>query len=115
MVDARRGRPARSAPLLAGGEALSPAHVRRALERLPRTRSLNGYGPTEVIVLHHHAPFERARARGRAAVPIGRPIDGARVYVLDARRSQPVPRGACGELFAAGDGLARGYLERRAA
>jgi non-ribosomal peptide synthetase component F len=46
-----------------------------------------------------------------ASVPLGRPIDNTRIYVLDDRL-EPVADGEPGELFVAGDGLAQGYWDR---
>ena len=48
---------------------------------------------------------------GRADLPIGRPLDNARVYLLDGR-GQPVPVGLPGELYIGGPGVSRGYLEQ---
>jgi amino acid adenylation domain-containing protein len=96
--------------LLAGGDVLSPAAVNRVLAELPGCRMINGYGPTEntTFTCCHTvlAPIPEG-----ATVPLGRPIRGTRVHVLD-RWLQPVPTGVPGELCAGGDGLARGYLGR---
>jgi amino acid adenylation domain-containing protein/thioester reductase-like protein len=96
--------------LLIGGESLSVRHVRRALERLPATRIINGYGPTEgtTFTCCHAVPGELEAA---TTIPIGVPISNTRVYVLD-RNQQPVPIGVTGELYVGGAGLARGYLSR---
>ncbi|TSC26813.1 amino acid adenylation domain-containing protein, partial [Corallococcus sp. Z5C101001] len=96
--------------LLAGGDVLSPAHVLRVMEQLPGCRVINGYGPTENTTFTACYPVEGAGALG-ISVPIGRPINGTRVYVLNASL-EPVPLGAPGELFAGGDGLAHGYLNQ---
>ena len=110
MVDERVEalRPLRQ--LLAGGDVLDPAHVRRALAALPDLRIVNGYGPTENTTFTACHAMTVANPPG-ATVPIGRPIAGTRVYVLDADQ-RPVPEGVWGELFAGGDGVARGYLGR---
>ncbi len=92
--------------LLLGGEAL-PAALAGQLRRALPARILNLYGPTETTVWS--ASHEVADAEG--PVPIGRPIAGTRVYVLDARM-QPVPPGVAGELLIGGAGVARGYLGR---
>ena len=97
--------------LLAGGDVLSPGHVRRALEGLPGCRVINGYGPTESTTFACCHPMEDASRVPGHGVPIGRPISNTRVYVLDSGL-RPAPVGVPGELFIAGDGLARGYLNR---
>ncbi|MEV4112473.1 condensation domain-containing protein [Nonomuraea sp. NPDC049695] len=91
--------------LIVGGEAPSPEHVRRALERCPGLRLSNGYGPVEGMIFMTTHPI----ASVDGPVPIGTPLAGKRVYVLD-ERLRPVPDGEVGELYAAGDGLALGYL-----
>ncbi|WP_370739820.1 amino acid adenylation domain-containing protein, partial [Streptomyces sp. EN23] len=75
----------------------------------PEREFWNGYGPTETtvaITLMHCLPPSHGQAP-----PIGRPMPNARVFVLDAGLC-PVPAGVAGELYLAGDQLARGYLGR---
>ncbi len=98
--------------LLAGGDVLSPAHVRRALEGLPGCTVVNGYGPTENTTFTACFPMWDAEGWD-AAVPLGRPIQETSVHVLDAFL-RPVPVGIWGELYAGGKGVARGYLGRPA-
>ncbi len=95
--------------LVLGGEALTWELVRRvSVPGGPRV--INHYGPTEATI--GCCTFELDPAGERppgATVPIGRPINGDRAYVLDARL-QPVPVGVPGELFIGGAGVARGYI-----
>jgi amino acid adenylation domain-containing protein len=93
--------------LLAGGDVLSPAHVRRAVEALPDCKIINGYGPTEntTFTCCHTISPEDSR---EGAIPLGRPIGNTRVYILD-EAMMPVGAGAVGELYIGGDGLAREY------
>ncbi|HVR98391.1 MAG TPA: amino acid adenylation domain-containing protein, partial [Thermoanaerobaculia bacterium] len=96
--------------LLAGGDVLSPEHVRRALAALPGCTVINGYGPTEGTTFTCCYPMTDPAQVG-STVPIGAPIGNTRVHVVDTHL-RPVPVGVYGELYAGGDGLSRGYLGR---
>ncbi|HEU0300076.1 MAG TPA: amino acid adenylation domain-containing protein [Longimicrobium sp.] len=91
-----------------GGEALS---ADLAEQLLARTGAVwNMYGPTETTVYATQHPVTGPCPGG---APIGGPVPGARLYVLDAR-GRPVPAGIPGELWIGGGGVARGYLGRPA-
>ena len=94
--------------LLTGGDVLSPVKVRAYLELPGHGRLINGYGPTENTTFTCCGAFDRAEQIG-AFVPLGQPIAGTQVWILDTQ-SRPVPLGVVGEIYAGGDGLARGYL-----
>lgn len=96
--------------LIVGGDVLSPTHVAKALEALSACRIVNGYGPTENTTFTCCYTIPRDGC-GTAAIPIGSPIRGTVVHVLD-ERMRPVPDGEEGELFAGGAGVAHGYLNR---
>ncbi|WP_141693643.1 non-ribosomal peptide synthetase, partial [Streptomyces sp. PTY087I2] len=92
--------------LIVGGDATSAELVDRWA---PGRRMVNAYGPTESTVM----ATTSAPLTGQSGTPpIGRPVHNSRVYVLDAGL-RPVPAGVPGELYIAGQGLARGYLGRR--
>ncbi|MFD4371105.1 amino acid adenylation domain-containing protein [Streptomyces sp. NPDC058486] len=96
--------------LVVGGESLHGSTVAAWRRRAPGLRVVNEYGPTETVVgccvheVDEHTDLS-------ATVPIGRPIANTRLYVLDTRL-KPVARGAVGELFIGGAGVARGYGNR---
>lgn len=97
--------------LLTGGEALSVSHVSRALAMLPKTTLINGYGPTENTTFSCCHRIPRDFDPRSSSVPIGRPINNTRAYIVD-ERLRLVPPGVAGELVVGGDGLAVGYLNR---
>ncbi|WP_085748381.1 non-ribosomal peptide synthetase [Pseudomonas sp. R45(2017)] len=92
-----------------GGGDLTPALARRVRERLPQVRLHNVYGPTEATVDSTVWTLEPSMPVPDSALPIGRPINNTRLYVLDAAK-RPVPMGVIGQLFIGGAGVARGYL-----
>ncbi|MEU5092044.1 non-ribosomal peptide synthase/polyketide synthase [Streptomyces sp. NPDC021356] len=95
-----------------GGDVVPPATVHRVLDHCPHIEVVNGYGPTETTVFATRNPVSAVTARQlTGVVPIGRPLDNMRAYVLDTAL-HPVPDGVPGELYVAGSGLARGYWAR---
>lgn len=78
--------------------------------RLPGCRLFNHYGPTETHVVSAY-PLSGTPANWPQLPPIGQPIDGAELHLLDPQ-GQPVAEGEAGELFIAGVCLANGYLHQ---
>lgn len=96
--------------LVVGGERLPAAALRSVLDATG-ARVLNAYGVTEATVTStvHEVPREGIADGEGAEVPLGTPLAGTAVHVLDGGL-RPLPRGAVGELAIAGVGLADGYL-----
>lgn len=108
--------------VLVGGEALS-APLARALREVA-WEVINLYGPTETTVWSTQLRLPGLDTGGTGAAPtgsetdlrekppsIGQPIANTQLYILDPGL-HPVPVGVTGELFIAGDGVARGYWKR---
>jgi amino acid adenylation domain-containing protein len=96
--------------LLIGGEAVDARWVRRVLAAGAPRRLLNAYGPTESTVFAAWQLVQHV-AQDATSVPIGQPISGTEIHILDDQL-RPVAAGKTGEICLAGDGLARGYLNR---
>jgi len=91
-----------------GGEVLSPEVARNFCEATGAVL-YNVYGPTEAAIFV--TAWKCDSLVTDLALPIGRPIDNSKIYVLDADQ-QPVPIGAIGEIYIGGNALAKGYLNR---
>ncbi|GIH03428.1 hypothetical protein Rhe02_14950 [Rhizocola hellebori] len=95
--------------LVLGGEALRTETI-AALRGVSHLRIVNEYGPTETVVGScAHVLGESDADTG--AVPIGRPVAGTHIYVLNGL-GQPVPDGVPGEIYIGGAGVASGYVGR---
>jgi amino acid adenylation domain-containing protein/non-ribosomal peptide synthase protein (TIGR01720 family) len=94
----------------AGGDVVPVIAVQRLHEHCPETRVCNVYGPTETTTFATYYPVSNPEKLA-GNVPIGRAMDNHQIYVLDSF-FKPVPVAIPGELFIAGDGVARGYLRR---
>ncbi|HEX7446278.1 MAG TPA: non-ribosomal peptide synthase/polyketide synthase [Pirellulales bacterium] len=99
--------------VILAGEMLDVAALSGWFDRHGDAKPLlvNMYGITETAIVSTWRPLTCADLLRPAASPIGRPLPGCRVFVLDGQR-QPVPIGVPGELYLGGMGLARGYLNR---
>ncbi len=92
--------------IILGGELLTTELVKQLYEKTTATRVYDFYGPTEDTYTSCWT------LRNKTDRPtIGRPIPNTQTYILD-RNLQPVPIGVAGELHLAGEGLAKGYLNR---
>ncbi|AWL35213.1 amino acid adenylation domain-containing protein [Streptomyces sp. SM17] len=96
-----------------GGEALEPKHVQPWFDRYPAapTQLVNMYGITETTVHVTHQVITTDHLAQGGRLPVGRPLPGYQVRLLDPH-GNPVPTGVPGEIYVAGNGLARGYLHR---
>ncbi|MBG9733430.1 non-ribosomal peptide synthetase [Paenibacillus alvei] len=103
-------RHSRVTALIVGGEQLDMCLASEVLDSFGGEVAIfNEYGPTETVVGCMIYQFD-AQIR-RASVPIGKAADNVRIYLLDGSQ-RLVPKFSVGEIYIAGDGVARGYLKR---
>ena len=101
--------------MLIGGEGLSAAVAEQLMNLFHQSgrapRLTNVYGPTETCVdaSVHQVSADNGMNQQAAYVPIGKPLGNARLYILD-KHQRLQPDGTAGELYIAGDGVGRGYL-----
>ncbi|MFI3155314.1 MAG: amino acid adenylation domain-containing protein [Methylococcaceae bacterium] len=95
--------------VIVAGEACSGDIAAEHHRKLPEVRFYNEYGPTEGTVWS--SVYHSTKDDIGTMLPIGRPIDNVRIYILD-KQHQPLPIGVSGELCIGGAGLAQGYLNQ---
>jgi nonribosomal peptide synthetase DhbF len=96
------------------GEPVHASHIlglRRVINNL--STALNFYGATEASGESVIAECNRHDVDRETSIPVGKPIWNTQIYVLDGNL-HPTPTGVAGEIYFAGTGLARGYLNRGA-
>ncbi|MFE9727904.1 amino acid adenylation domain-containing protein [Streptomyces sp. NPDC005794] len=101
----------RPGTLVLGGEPLTGETLKRWRVRHPQARVFNDYGPSETSVNCSDLLFEPGDEVPDGLLPIGRPLPGNHMFVLD-HLLQPVPVGVVGEIYVSGVGVARGYHGR---
>ena len=94
--------------IVVGGEKVSAPHINILRETYPALNIIHAYGPTENTTFTTTLTVEKTYP---GDMPIGKPISNTQVYIL-GHAGEPVPVGVTGELCAAGDGVARGYLNQ---
>ncbi|GAA1395512.1 hypothetical protein GCM10009639_30730 [Kitasatospora putterlickiae] len=96
--------------VLAGGDVVPPGEVERVRLACPGLVVQHTYGPTETTLCATWKAIGPGERLG-PLLPIGRPLPGRRLYVLDVFL-RPLPPGVAGDLYIAGAGVAHGYLDR---
>jgi natural product biosynthesis luciferase-like monooxygenase protein/amino acid adenylation domain-containing protein len=98
--------------VLSGGDVLNPISVSHLYKQIPKATIINGYGPTEntTFTCCYKIPLDHDSSQ---KIPIGSPICGTNVYILDNKNSL-CPIGVTGELCTSGLGLSLGYLDKPA-
>jgi D-alanine--poly(phosphoribitol) ligase subunit 1 len=91
------------------GETLSPDVAAQLLERFPATEVWNTYGPTEATVAVTSVRVDRALLARWSPLPIGRPMPGTRILVVD-EAGRAVTDGQRGQIVIAGPNVSPGYL-----
>jgi amino acid adenylation domain-containing protein len=111
MIRSLELRSTRIRRLIVGGEDFKTELARGITEAFGGDVEIfNEYGPTEATVGCMIHRYDTATDRA-ASVPIGRPAANAQVFILDDEL-RPVAKGTVGQMYLAGDGLARGYFNR---
>jgi thioesterase domain-containing protein/acyl carrier protein len=106
LLHMKNGYPDSVRVIILGGEAVSTELVNKLYEQTSVERIIDSYGPTECT---YNSTWALRRKNEKPT--IGKPLPNTQLFILD-KNLQPVPIGIPGEIHLAGDGLAKGYLNR---
>jgi amino acid adenylation domain-containing protein/thioester reductase-like protein len=95
--------------LLTGGDVLSPRHINMVRNANPNIIIINGYGPTENTTFSCCFTIDK---NYETSIPIGKPIANSTSYIV-SKNGKIQPKGVPGELWVGGDGVSKGYLNRK--
>ncbi|KEK20755.1 non-ribosomal peptide synthetase, partial [Bacillus gaemokensis] len=96
--------------VLFGGERVSVAHVRKAIQHIGENKIVHVYGPTESTVFATYYEVNEVEDKSEN-IPIGKPLSNTTTYIVN-NNGHLQPIGVAGELWVGGSGLARSYLNR---
>lgn len=97
--------------LMVGVEPIPEQTLAEINQYVPNLQIINSYGPTETTIISVRHSFKNKEKITEKNVPIGRPVQNNKVYVLDSQQN-PVPIGVTGELYIGGIGVSKGYINR---
>ncbi len=92
--------------LISGGDVLRGNYVDRLVDKVP---VYNTYGPSETTVCAAYYRCSGGTVLEDGTYPIGRPVRGAAIRILDAE-GNALPDGEAGEICIFGDGVSQGYI-----
>ena len=94
------------------GETLKNETAAKLMERFGGCEVINGYGPTESTDLITAVRITPAMCESPDPLPVGTPMPGCELHILDPETLEPLPAGQQGELFIVGNTVAKGYFGR---
>lgn len=98
--------------LLLGVEPIKSSTIKKYYTLNPNLKIINAYGPTECTICSTAVLLDNNVLKEYKIIPIGKPLHNLQIFILDKNR-QPVPIGVPGEIYIAGDNIARGYLNNK--
>lgn len=98
--------------MLLGVEPIKSSTIKKYYNLNKNMKIINAYGPTEATICSTAICLDSNILKNYKIIPIGKPMHNLQIYILD-KNCQPVPIGVPGEIYIAGDNVAKGYLNNK--